>query len=745
MIGLGLLALATSGTVWLWHDGRAIRWAEQWVIRRYLREIEPKLPFQLKIRSVDVDAHWAEFRNGKISQLEILLEREPFRLLLKGPLNIRPVQRDAHTQYALYFEANHSRLDWKKPGLLSPWQSGSPLSILLSVQASEKLSSISRLSVQLSAEKIDLPPFTLKAVAPRLSAEWDENSDRSLRASLSSRRIEYQESDARMANLSGLSIKGTFPMSLLPFSPIGPLELDVKASGIEALYDPYFLDLDFRSSPVHIDMAFEDQKPKRMNLRVGKRNAPRIETQTQISQTTTGALQALIFKGEGLHLPLPGLFKVAQSFPELAPLIDLELTQGALNFAVEGSFPFEPPLNSKKMLSDWVEKISGQVAIKNLSGKMRSQAFAFQGLDLHLPFRLRDGTKNATLSVKRIAWKRAAGEIRKTPLALSRKRDAAREVIQLTLSDGIRIENTETPLTIGPSTLKVRPGEEDLFEAHTSLHVPQTAIQPWLDALCIHSARPFPAQIDIELPRISIFPDAIEPKGSARITAFGGALEVSDLGLYEWMTPFPETDFSVTWDGFQLGELGPWLNFGKMEGVLRGYARHVTLVGPVPTHYNFRVEMKPTSGDRVVFSPQAMRNFVEMIAGDQALKSMPFGSSWLFFGWPRQLVGGYDVKYAGLTAFSTDGSILVETLDPPGSTEHYLLKSSSKIFDTDTFSVRLASRAYPAVLDAEGMRTWLDNVMSTIEGLSKKNEAPPPPPTVCLPREFDVGAEAGSK
>ena len=609
--------------------------------------------------------------------------------------------------------------------------------------------------MKLSAPKLELLPFHTVIEDAQARAEWDETSGSLVRAKLSASSIRYFESDSKTGELKGLSLSAELPLAFFPFSLGNRLGLKIQAGHLEALLDPYYVDTSLAEVPVTVETVLNQGRPTSTTIQLGQeKKGAALTLAPSFVDAVSMSLKNIRARLKIFRLPLAPFFKIAQGFPELASVIDLDLWSGRLDFDLEGGIPFgenglpQPLLNARNMLNPWVEAWKGRLRLENVSVLWKRMAFLFRGLSLEFPFRLKEGGDKGTLEVDRIAFRKWEGSLPRLPWSLARNREAAREVLKLELPEGLVLES---PLKLSPQVtetiVKFRPGEEDLFEAKTGVELAKTPLEPWLRALCIPLNPVPPAEIEISLPRIVFFPDAVEPRGSLRLTAFGGELEVSDIGAYEWLSGMPEVDFSVRFGGFDLGKLGPWLGFGKMVGTIEGYANNVTTVGPVPTHYDFRIELKPPRGGQVVFSPQAMRNVVSLIAGPETLKDVPSAGQWFFFGLPRELLGGYGVKYAGFTAFSTEGSILLETLDPPGSKEHFILRSASSIFDVDTFTVRIASRTYPVLLDAESMRSRVLNVISVIDDLAKTKNAeaaaarkPEPEGAqlgTCLPREFD--------
>jgi hypothetical protein len=142
---------------------------------------------------------------------------------------------------------------------------------------------------------------------------------------------------------------------------------------------------------------------------------------------------------------------------------------------------------------------------------------------------------------------------------------------------------------------------------------------------------------------------------------------------------------------------------------------------------------------------------VTVVAGQEAIDALPPIGRWIFFGFPRKVVGGYDVEYAGISAFSNDGKILIETLDPPGSQRHYILKSSTTFFGQDTFGIQMKSLRYPVVRDAEQMRRMVQSIWSSIQNLDEEEEEENSRgldkglPVECHPKEFDEAPRSSTK
>jgi hypothetical protein len=155
-----------------------------------------------------------------------------------------------------------------------------------------------------------------------------------------------------------------------------------------------------------------------------------------------------------------------------------------------------------------------------------------------------------------------------------------------------------------------------------------------------------------------------------------------------------------------------------MDGELHAYAHDVVFQSWLPTQYDMKIEVKPLHRSKIVFSPDAMKNLVEVFAGD-ALEQIPGVADWAAFGWPSRIFGGYDIQYAGFSVYSSEGMILLETLDPPEIVEktahHYMLYGPR-------FKIPLNSSHYPLVLDATAMGNFVRQLSKQLGEIAQRKQ-----------------------
>ena len=155
-----------------------------------------------------------------------------------------------------------------------------------------------------------------------------------------------------------------------------------------------------------------------------------------------------------------------------------------------------------------------------------------------------------------------------------------------------------------------------------------------------------------------------------------------------------------------------------MIGTLQGYAHDVVIQKWYPTHFDFRIDALPHKS-WIEFSPQSMKNLISLFAGE-AVDQIPGLANDPFFGWMSRKLGGFDLKYAGLSLFADNGKILLETHDPP---DLYRVLKKHYIFWGRRFKMPLSSSTYPVVMDQMGLTRVLMVMSDQIKALAEKNKA----------------------
>ncbi len=685
--------MALAGAIALgvgWYTGAVQRWVQAQVVAFYVGRVAPLLPF--KIESAEVNAGWRDFFAGRITELALVIRWDGVRVELAGPIEIQSGKGKA---FALEYG---SRATLELNGVRS-----SEFNLTLGAKASSTLTDLEEASVLVQAAGFEWKAVGVSGKNLYVGADW---RDRALNAEANAEELSWASpGDPNRAVIV------TAPQAFVstPFSEgaTGPrFAYFVSAKSSEVLWNEIYLDLPLEPFPLQgfvtplprglAKAEGSAGKTQQLLFSVEPRGAARDELKVRLKTQDPIALAPLL---DGV---IAATASSGGALTRIASLRSVRVRKGAVSGATSLDVTLAGANSSVR-----VGEIGG--AIHDLDLDVPAAKLAIRGLEASLG---RDG--KGSIRASRILLRRAETSLGPTPVSMEPKPGGKWKA---TIGAGsLPFDRSRIPLRVG--ALEIESGETEPI-LRTSFELEPMPIGSLTNDLCVGPKQVPPGTLQIQFPRLELTSSWFDPKGSVSAHLFGGRIELSEIAVYDLNTDVPETDFNLSFDGIRLDQAGEWSGFGRMDGVLAGYARGVVFQAWLPTHYDFRFEAKPLNHRAVVFSAQAMENLVKLIASDQ-LEAMPGIARWFSFGWPSRFFGGYNVDFVGLTLLSKDGTILLETLDPPELFEkerkHYILYGPR-------FRMPLNSDRYPVVLDAAGMGSFVRNTSKSIQAMIEKQQA----------------------
>ncbi|OFZ82559.1 MAG: hypothetical protein A2583_14490 [Bdellovibrionales bacterium RIFOXYD1_FULL_53_11] len=665
------------------------------------------LPF--KIEKLDVDAGWRTLRNGRISNLGIVVSWGPARIRLTGPLDIMKSGGGLRGMYSAVYKPLGT-----VEKISRPETSSSVFELMLSARIFAKELRLESLGLSGTAGKFEWKEPSISIASPVFTAKWENNR---ADAAFTAKNISVTLDDKRAASVDGIRFSGSSGITFSPLVPGPEARMELTARSGELLWNEIYLSPPLGALPLKATARFTSGKSIPSGI-----------------EATIGSARLKAVLPDKLHAPLlvswsvpatslKDLQKEVQSLPAMSTLGTLKVLGGTFKSTGSAELRLSPAL---KLSSGRV-----QASVTNASLKHPPASIATRGINLGISGRY-PGSANASLQIDAVRFRRLRGTLARTSIEVKMPGDGP---ASFKIPEGIPLSLQKIPLHIGPVTgATTKTG--DLLLA-TSLSIRETPLGVIDEALCTGMKHLPPATFELELPAITGSPASIEPEGSARIRLFDGKIEISDIGIYDLASPLREIDFSAAWDGIRLDGLGGWLNFGEMDGLLAGHARNVTVRAWLPVQYEFRAEARPRKKSDIVFSPEAMMNFVKLFAED-SLDSLPGIVKWGAFGWPRKMLGGYDVDCAGIEVSSLEGVIAVKTLDAcDRGSDHYILYSDSWL-GTGKFRIQLNGTRYPYLVDAHALNLYVKFMMQYIASLSGGDQKEKDDETPCTAPDEDA-------
>ncbi|MBC7691369.1 MAG: hypothetical protein H7222_06330 [Methylotenera sp.] len=711
-------------------ERRFQNWAQKRVIAKLVSEIQPKLPFL--IETVEIEDPWAELRKGKIADLHLVLKwpkigNSGYRVRARGPIQINQEGHNSAATWSFHFDPILTVEPIDANGTSGP--PTTPLKPALFFQLSATFSKLLGFEIRVPKGPFKWSPHGVELENAELHSAWSmpplSNSHPAgdvAALEFSAGKLSWTQPGAkpgsadRVIHLEKFNFSGQTPLSLQPFA-FGPeVAVQLQSQTLELLWGETYIDFPIGEFPIKSRLTFNSSYAVTAaefdtpNLQLkGKRAANRWQAQWKSKALAVAKIQA--------------------EFNAFLPksLAQLEIKEGFVRS--QGRAELSEDFKTLHSAAGTVEGEKVWILFREASSEIKNASF-------HIPFQFQKSAlsvREGILEVPEAWFKHFKGKLARTRLSwlpVEEVKVSTAEKIgaiqELKTLDTLPLTIEGLPFTAGK--FKGTFGGPDGYDITIPLSADHLPLEKFGVGFCRKSRTP-PATVQFKFDPLAFSKGAIEPEGKIALDVFGGTVTVDDIGFYDLGTEVPETDFNAFWNGVQIGQLGQWLGFGEMKGRIEGYSRNVVFQAWLPTHYDFKIQIIPDQYPKIVFSPDAMKNVVRLFAGSD-IDHLPGVANWLAFGWPSRLFGGYDVDYFGLSAFSSEGSILLETLDPPEvfarERQHFILYGSR-------FRIPLNSPRYPLVVDATSMSNFVRHMFKQFDAIAEAKAKKKDEETICLP------------
>ena len=703
-LALMVTLLISAGVLWQrgWLQPRLQDWLQRRVIAKIIKDLQPKLPFI--IESYDYDANWADLKKGKLDRLRLTLKWGEYRIRLSGPIQID--ENKTAEEISLSYQPLTTLEPVKFLVGASEVTTPLPLDLFAKVPSHlQEISDLKELGINAHTGNWKWPLHGIELTNLNLMVDW---RDHLAQVKVSTKTLAWADpkNSDHAVNIESPAVAISAPLLLQPLSIGTDTEpsIDVKLSGKsgEFLWGDTYLDLDFKKQVLDTRILLKNATaPLELagaNLSIGEGHHENLTLRTMVRGPSEYET-----RWKTRQLPVPELLK---SFATVLPKAFAKLGFRDGTLETEGR---------ATLTSHEIRRAQGKVSLENLTMFDKSAAILIRGLKLWSDFSTEHGIENGRLEIPELWFHQFKAKLNPTEFSLA----VLKGEKKLLLPKGIPLEVAGVPLKIGPVQgvfTDATSQKASDFEFKTDVGMSEIPLENITRGLCEKKTLP-PASLAFHLSPVEISSTDIETTGALTAKLFDGTIKLEDPSIYDMTSAVPETNFNLSWDGIELATLGKWSNFGKMDGTIAGYAEDVVFQSWLPTQFNFKFQLKPHLQKKIVFSTDAMRNLVRVLSGPEALDSLPTYANWVAFGWPARLFGGYDVDYFGISAFSTDSVILVETLDPPGTKktdDHYILRGMR-------FKIPLKTPRYPLVVDAVFMSNYIHTLLGNLHHVSTAN------------------------
>jgi|GEM_PF-987039 len=221
----------------------------------------------------------------------------------------------------------------------------------------------------------------------------------------------------------------------------------------------------------------------------------------------------------------------------------------------------------------------------------------------------------------------------------------------------LRIESLEAPLLLGQSLRLPLEAEPNLLSVRSSITLKTPGGEVQMGPMVVRdifSPRPLVAtsltlkslEIDPLLPEIWPGPTggilrgaldlielregALRTRGEISAEVFDGRILLTDLAADGLWSPAPKVKLNAEIEELSLGALTEETSFGKMEGVLKGYVRHLEIAYGQPQGFDLLLETVRKRGVPQKVSVKAVDNIAKLSGGQSPFMGIAGGFASVF-------------------------------------------------------------------------------------------------------------------
>lgn len=659
-------------------------WIEHGLKKKLIAEIidraQPHVPF--KIEKLDLDADWKELQEGRVKKISLVVSRDGYRASLTGAFDLNREDEAGNWGADLFKISFRPEIRIQTPKeelpLLhligsatisgNPWDRfAEPLGFKVSLKESAwqwKEHGIKFKDLSFDAE------WTSIYTGLDEDLDWEDSADagfpKNLFVNLKIGDVDFTDpaNKERAVHTSAVHVGVTTHFELLPLT-LGPtIQTSIRSGQAELASGDLYLEVPMAKFPTRIEA--ELKSPEVISGDFIKRIVAQIGSPKSVYgsvEATSISPTAWKIDARSSRLSLPDLIPFISQLPKMKETLDaVEIKDGRILSKASATIE----LAGKK---PQLVRSQARLDLDHLSARAPDFSTALRGGEMHFDVSTQ-GTKvqlDGKLGFPEFYFKKFSGQIATFPVKVSNHGAAGAGDWTVALDRGVPLKLKDIPIRLAPIRGAVRTdGEEVSYRFQTTAGLAPMGLQPFTSGLCTDPRiPPPPAEVSADFPRIEITGDSVEIDGGVDVKIFGGYAKAYDFALFDPFTEIPEFQFSAEWDQLRLDELGKWSGVGKMDGIMRGHLKDVVSQAWLSPNYELFWELKPQHDDEIVFSGQAMRNVLTIMAGAD-LQIAPWGwannfAKWTVFGFPSDVFGGWDIDEAGMKVTSKDGDVIVET------------------------------------------------------------------------------------
>ena len=297
--------------------------------------------------------------------------------------------------------------------------------------------------------------------------------------------------------------------------------------------------------------------------------------------------------------------------------------------ALDGMFSADMHLSGT--MSRWIS--TGKCIWKNGALSYEGPGIALNGIQLSLPISLTKGagagiakTLEGGLSVRSMRLPFLPEQALNIPLQAAPNRLSMPAVTTLAVPGG--------EVRVGPS--KITNLTEPSPAIHTAVQFENLQLTPMLSGIW---PQPISGNAHGDLNPVLIRGGQLQSTGEVAVSIFDGKMRLSELGARGLFSALPIYRLNAAWDHLNLANMTQGTSFGKIDGVLNGYAKNIEISDGQLQRFDLVLDTVKTDNIPQKISVKAVDNIARIGGGQSPFVGMAGMFVSLFKEFPYQKIG----------------------------------------------------------------------------------------------------------
>ncbi|MCG6879851.1 MAG: hypothetical protein LJE96_11995 [Deltaproteobacteria bacterium] len=455
-----------------------------------------------------------------------------------------------------------------------------------------------------------------------LTTVVDKNGTTSFSAELGLKNLGFQNPQETAVG-ENITLNARFSGDMEASDPTVNVKAEIAADSGELLMDRFYFDLGVNAFRAQYNGSYRGLEKRLMlkQLSFGMKNILTAHVMGKLFQTENEYEGDLFLRIPESPLNPPFQKLIREPFQLEKPALAKVAVDGMVNV----------DMHLRGTMSRWIS--TGTCIWKNGTLSYENPGITLDGIQLSLPISLTNGagekgaeTLKGGLSVRSIRLPFLPEQALNVPLQAAANRLFMPAAITLAVPGGqVRVGPSEITRLTEPSPA-----------IHTAVQFENLQLAPILSGIW---PQPISGSAHGDLNPILIRGGQLQSAGEIKASIFKGAISLSELGARGLFSALPVYRLNAGWDHLNLAQMTQGTSFGKIDGILNGYAKNIEVSNGQLQRFDLLLDTIKTDDIPQKISVKAVDNIARLGGGQSPFVGLAGIFVSLFKEFPYQKIG----------------------------------------------------------------------------------------------------------